>query len=190
MKPKAVITQQTITLQSGTILVAKPFWGNSVYQKSVILIAEYTEEGCSGFILNKESLLNVNEALTEYNIDNNLHYGGPLENNSVNFIHNNPLVPDAIKIKKGIYIGGNNSFVESAIEDEFMSKKDIKFFAGAVYWTRTELLNEIMNDKWWIMDISAREFFSYDASDFYEKKLLDAGHPYGLMSNLPDPSMN
>src|SRR5438105_4241582 len=86
---------------SGNILIAKPFWPEETYQRSVILILDHSPMASSGIILNKISNITVHDALPELDHNAPLFYGGPNNKKIVSYIHINPHIPDAVYLGNG-----------------------------------------------------------------------------------------
>src|SRR5689334_3708289 len=78
----------------GFILIAKPFWDDNIYKRSVILVVEHSHDHSVGLIINKLSNLNIHSALNELNVSQPLYYSGPFNKNLIVFLHNQPQIPD------------------------------------------------------------------------------------------------
>ena len=55
-------------IQAGTILISKPFMEDKRFEKTIILIVEHNQNGTIGFVLNKETLVNIDEIIPEYDV--------------------------------------------------------------------------------------------------------------------------
>lgn len=191
MKPrlhKKLIDRKDIRV--GSVLMAKPFWQDENYKRSVILILEHDKNGSAGLIINKPSTLSIHDALPELNILYPLHFGGPSEIKTVSYIHNNINVPESIYLGNELFWGGDYEALVEMIGQQKFDIKQIKFCAGFVHWAPGQLEEELFEDKWWLDDINPQELFKTPSDDLWAFKLLSSGHLYGLLNNIPDPVIN
>jgi putative transcriptional regulator len=177
-------------IRIGSVLIAKPFWQDENYKRSVILLLEHDTNGSAGLILNKPSTLSIHDALPELNILYPLYYGGPSEIKTVSYIHNNSKVPETIHIGNELFWGGDYDELVEMVNKKQFDIRHIKFCAGFVHWTPGQLEEEIANELWWNDEINPQELFSTPADDLWSYKLISNGHLYGLLNNVPDPVTN
>lgn len=116
--------------KKGILMAAEPsITGDLSFNRSVILLADHSEEGSIGFILNKVLDHNLSELIPGIKKDFLVYYGGPVEQDNLYFIHKVPsLIPDSIEIAEGIYWGGNFEAVKKLIQNNLITDKEIKFF--------------------------------------------------------------
>ena len=100
----------------GCLLVSEPLLTDSYFQRSVIFLIEHNAEGTMGLVLNKPSGLVLNrlveglEELTEIPV----FCGGPMSGDRLYYLHTlGHLVPNAIEVGKGLYIGGDFDVIVS-----------------------------------------------------------------------------
>ncbi len=61
---------------------------DSRFEKTVILIVEHNKNGTIGFVLNKDTSAEIHEIIPNFpEIDIKIKDGGPVEKNSLFFIH-------------------------------------------------------------------------------------------------------
>jgi len=177
-------------VRAGNILLAKPFWKEEIYKRSVILLIDLRPEGSTGIILNKLSNLSVHDALPELEDNYPLYFGGPVNKKIVSYVHNSILLPDSFYLGNDLFWGGNYDSLLSMKEAGTVNLKDFHFYAGFVQWEPGELMNELNEDKWWVGEISSSELFALSPDDLWGDKLVDDEHVYGLFNLHPDPSLN
>ncbi len=191
MKPRAYSkTKGKPAIETGTLLIAQPFWPEEIYEHSAILVLDHSNQGTTGVMLNKRSNLNIAEALPELNVNHSLFFGGPSDIKTICFLHSNADVPEATLIGDNIFWGGDYQFIKDMILDRRFTLDEIKFYAGLVQWSGGQLEYEIWNSKWWLGNINAGEIFAGSDCDLWTNKLLSTGHLYGLLHDVHDPSMN
>src|SRR6218665_3318782 len=90
------------------ILIAEPFLGDPNFERSVVLLCEHNAEGSFGFVLNQESSLRLADVVEGVYADFPLYIGGPVEQNTLHFIHRlGDMVDNTVEIGNGIYWSGD-----------------------------------------------------------------------------------
>lgn len=175
----------------GSCLVAKPFWGQSDYARSVILIVEHSEIGSVGIMVNKESTLTIDQALREWGLGKNrVLYGGGRMKKSIVFLHDQPTIPDSIPVVDNIYVGGDYDAMKEMAIQHTINPDKIKYVAGSISWGAGQLEAEIRADKWWLTEITAEEYFNVDPDKLWGLKLRHDNHVYAMLEDYQDPSLN
>src|SRR5436305_625500 len=93
----------------GKLLISEPFLFDPNFNRTVILLCEYNESGVLGFILNKPLELKLDDVIEiETSLKVPLWLGGPVQHNTLQFIHCIPeLSGESIEILPGVYWGGD-----------------------------------------------------------------------------------
>src|SRR5206468_3530109 len=81
-------------VEVGSLLIAKPFWQDIKYNRSVIILLNHDNVGSTGIILNKQTTLLVNDALPLLNTSLPLFYGGPFDTHTISYFHDNGEIPE------------------------------------------------------------------------------------------------
>src|SRR5210317_1376281 len=107
----------TLKPKKGHLLIAEPsIIGDTSFNRSIILLADYPEEGSIGFILNKPLEYTLNDLVPVTHMEFKVYNGGPVEQDNLYFIHKTPdLIPESIEISLGIYWGGDFEIAISLI---------------------------------------------------------------------------
>lgn len=178
----------------GHLLIAEPsIVGDASFNRSVILLAEHSDTGSIGFILNKVLDFTLNELIPELNKKFKVYNGGPVEQDNLYFIHKVPdLIPESIEIANGIYWGGNFEAVKELIIKGLISEKQIRFFLGYSGWDATQLKEELNSNSWIISaQHDAEEVIERPYNSFWKDKMRELGGDYLIWSNAPEnPSYN
>lgn len=182
-------------LKRGTLLVAEPFLKDENFQRSVVLLAQHSEEdGSVGFIINRPYKKTLNQLIDGIgNKHMPVYLGGPVQQDTLHFIHKCPEIIEGGKpIKENIYLGGNFEQVISLIVDGILTPRDIRFYLGYSGWDAFQLQEEIEQHKSWYLHHIKQEFlFSHNVDVVWKQVLNDMGSPYNALSNYPiDPTLN
>jgi putative transcriptional regulator len=184
-------------LIKGRLLISEPFLGDPNFERTVVLLCEHNEEGSFGFVLNKNTEVNLKDALAEIDeVDNaegiRLYLGGPVEQNTLHFIHRvGESIEGSIRICEGIYWGGNYEQVKLMIQTGILAEADIRFFIGYSGWGVGQLQGEIEEDTWIIADTTSEMVFDTPSDKLWREVLKSMGGKYRELANYPtDPRLN
>ena len=178
----------------GHLLVAEPsIIGDVSFNRSVVLLADHSENGSVGFILNKILDFTLKDLIPEVKGNFKVYNGGPVEQDNLYFIHKIPdLIPDSIEIADGIYWGGNFEAVMNLIAQDLIDDKQIKFFLGYSGWDANQL-DEELNSRSWVITVNEdnKDLLEKPYNSFWKDKMLELGGEYMLWSNSPEnPTYN
>lgn len=177
----------------GRLLIAEPsILNDSSFNRTIILITEYTEFNSVGFILNRPLDYVLKDLIPDIESDFTVYQGGPVEQDNLYFVHKVPdLIPDSIAISDGIFWGGNFDSLKQLLNSRELSSTDIRFFLGYSGWGKNQLKDEININSWFISDSNIKNIFSENEDTFWRNKILEKGGDYKLWANAPnDPSLN
>ncbi len=187
------IENNNINPEKGKVLIAEPFLEGRYFKRSIILLAEFNENGAVGFVLNKPINLSVDEVLINIaDFDGDVYMGGPVDTNRIYYIHTIPeLIPNSIHISEQLYWGGDFNVLKDLIEQKKVLPHQLRFFAGYSGWSAGQLEEEIKENSWLVSKIDVKSIMSLNLSNLWEKCLRKLGGKYRLWSNFPEnPSMN
>ncbi|WP_299439328.1 YqgE/AlgH family protein [uncultured Aquimarina sp.] len=185
-----------ISLQPGKghLLIAEPsIIGDVSFNRSVVLLADHSDQGSIGFIMNKPLDYVLSDLVPEVEAEFKIYNGGPVEQDNLYFIHKIPnLIPNSVEISSGIYWGGDFSVVSELIAQNKITSNEIRFFLGYSGWDAEQLIQELEANSWVIVKNTYEKNIigkSYDT--FWKEKMIELGGEYLLWSNAPeDPSYN
>jgi putative transcriptional regulator len=156
-------------LRPGIVLSSTAALDGTVFEKAIIFIAEYNEEGSLGFIINKPFARNFNE-LQEFRHSKSfpLYEGGPVDNENLFFLHRRAeLIADGRSLIDGIYLGGDFQTAVKLINNGSLKENDIKLFIGYCGWDNGQLEEEIAEGSFRITDAADELIFSNDFFALY-----------------------
>lgn len=184
----------TIKPEKGNLLIAEPsIIGDTSFNRSVILLADHSQEGSIGFILNKPLKYTLKDLVPHTQAAYKVYNGGPVEQDNLYFIHKVPdLIPESIEISLGIYWGGDFDIALALINSGDIKAGDIRFFLGYSGWEPTQLDTELETNSWIVTEnIYKKSVIEKKDSSFWKEKMLELGGDYSIWSNAPEnPSYN
>lgn len=178
---------------TGKILIANPFLKDFNFSRTVVLLCEHSEEGSFGFILNKAFSRKLSDIIPASEVDDMpVYFGGPVQLDTVHFIHNVPgLIEGGFKIKEDIYWGGDFERTVELLNIGLLDREKIKFFIGYSGWGSGQLDNEMKEKSWIITDATAQLLFNNEEAAIWPASLKSMGSNFAMMANYPvDPSLN
>jgi len=184
----------TLKPNKGVLLVAEPsIIGDVSFNRSVVLLAEYSENGSVGFILNKPLQHKLKDFIPEVSSSLTVYNGGPVEQDNLYFIHRIPeLIPGSVEISNGIYWGGDFNAIVDLLKEDQLTENQIRFFLGYSGWESEQLDQELLVNSWVVTPNSDKnEIIGKSYTDFWKEKMLEFGGDYVLWSNAPEnPNLN
>ncbi|WP_256006603.1 MULTISPECIES: YqgE/AlgH family protein [Pedobacter] len=183
-----------IAPSAGKLLISEPFLLDPNFKRSVVLLAEYQEEGALGFVLNHPSALLLSDLLPEMpEAKFPVYIGGPVATDTIHFLHRcYDKINDGEEIGKGVYWGGNFETLKILIETNAITEDEVKFFIGYSGWGEQQLQDEIEENTWIVSDQYYPDtVFSSDEDDLWREVIINLGPKYAHVSNFPtNPNLN
>lgn len=183
----------TIKPEKGRLLIAEPsILTDDSFNRSIILLTEYSKSSSVGFILNKPLNYVLNDLIPDILCDFTIYQGGPVEQDNLYFVHRVPeLLTDSIEVAEGIYWGGNFNQLKELLSKNKLKNTDIRFFLGYSGWETDQLDDELETKSWFITENDFDNIFSIEEETIWRNKLLQKGGKYKIWANAPsDIQMN
>ena len=177
----------------GRLLISEPFLEDPNFGRTVILLCEHNEQGTFGFVINQSANITLKEvAEVVENNDQQLYIGGPMEHNTLHFIHRFPDLENGVEIVNDIYWGGNFDQLLFLLDTGQANKENVKFFVGYSGWKPSQLTKEMKVNSWIVSDIQNPDLlFMQEEKQLWKKVLDDLGGTFSIYSNYPlDPRLN
>jgi putative transcriptional regulator len=178
---------------TGVLLISEPFLSDSYFKRSVVLLSEHDDKGTLGFILNKPTDVNINDAVEDFPaFDAPLYFGGPVETDTLFYIHTlGDKLEGAREIINGIYWGGNYDQLKLMIDTGQVSPSMIRFYAGYSGWDADQLKAELDEHSWLLSESTPGFTFFDDPKCLWSQVLRSMGQEYAILANFPeDPALN
>ena len=175
-------------IMKGRILISSPsLLTDMIFYKSIILIVDQTDEGITGFILNRPSdLFLQKEILSLEEIKVDVFYGGPVSSEYFYILKSKKEYSGTLHIYDNLYWGNNLEFLFNLVEKGIVKMDNFILLQGYSGWSLQQLDNEIANNSWIISDKKEEEIFSYKEKNSWNNLIKQFGHKYKLWSNSPD----
>jgi putative transcriptional regulator len=177
----------------GKLIIAAPTLLDPNFARSVVLIAEHTEEGAMGLVLNRPATTLVDEAVPDLawlaEEEERVWVGGPVAETAVIVLAewDEPALAGAI-------VSGDLGFVGADADQPEQLDGAIRrarVFAGHAGWGPGQLEEELAEEAWIVEPPKRDEIFTDDAEALWAAVLRRKGSRYALLSTMPpDPSVN
>ena len=179
--------------EKGRLLISEPFLADPNFERTVVLLCEHNEEGSFGFIINKPSIAKVAEMMDDLNmVDGLVYVGGPVQQDTLHFIHRNATIENAVTILDGINWGGDFESLMEKLQSSQLASTDIRFFLGYSGWSPGQLETELEENTWIVCDFVTDELlFDLEPGAIWKKALDNMGGRFSVYANYPvDPRLN
>jgi putative transcriptional regulator len=176
-----------INIAAGTVLLASPFLDDPNFTRTSVLICSHNDLGTMGFVFNKPLVFSVNDVLESFPaLSGNLLKGGPVENNTLHFLHNaGNILDDSIPVSPGIFWSGDFKKLKFLIKNELITPKDIRFFAGYTGWDKGQLEEELRDNVWILTTMDSNYLFNVASSTVWKKMLIAKGEHFPPLADIP-----
>ncbi|WP_114783121.1 YqgE/AlgH family protein [Botryobacter ruber] len=179
---------------AGSILISEPYLGDPNFERTVVLVCSHQEsEGTFGLVINRMSTLKLSDVLEipDVSTDFALGIGGPVQPDTLHYVHRFANVTQAVKLAEGVYWGGNFEEIRLMISAGLVSSSDIRFFLGYSGWIKNQLQEEVDKNVWIVNNNAANKLFNLEADSLWRNILRQMGGKYKVLSNYPiDPRLN
>lgn len=176
----------------GKLLLASPALEDPNFLRTVVLIAEHTDEGAMGLVLNRPADVTVGDSAPELeelvDAHDQLYVGGPVQPTAVIV-----LAAFTDPGAAGLLISDDVGFLSAQIDlaDSAAVTHRARVFAGHAGWGPGQLDEELEREDWIVETPRPDELFSSDPDGLWSQVLTRKGGTFALVARMPwDPSMN
>ncbi|PWJ40223.1 YqgE/AlgH family protein [Sediminitomix flava] len=179
-------------IRKGDILLAEPFMTDPNFERAVVLVCEHNEEeGSFGLVLNKPSVVQMEDISLNLAKEHELFIGGPVEQDTLHYLHTMSDVKGAVKLRNGVYWGGEFEHLQFMAENGFLTTDNCRFFMGYSGWSHLQLRDELENNSWIVSHQDPSIIFKEESDTLWQSVLKNMGGKYKVLSNYPrDPRWN
>jgi len=179
--------------EKGSFLVSEPFLPDPNFERTVVLLCEHNEEGSFGFVLNKVSTVMLEDIIEDINdFQHPVYVGGPVQQDTLHFIHKADYLEGGVEIADGLYWGGNFEQLLILIDSKEINPYDFRFFVGYSGWSPGQLEDELKANSWIVAHHATKELVFKNGNETLWKTVLEKlGGRFSLYSKYPtDPRLN
>ncbi len=187
-----MLLQKKINIQKGVFLLSDPFLQDEYFGRSVILLCNHKIKGSFGYIINKPLTININEAVAGFpKFDAKVYYGGPVESNTLHYLHTIEELEEKVEIEKGIYWSGNYDHLKELIQLGKVEPNQIKFLLGYAGWNVGQIEEEMEEDSWIVAESNPDYIFNHRESSLWKDVLINMGGEFEKIAHYPlSPLLN
>ena len=184
-------------MRPGTLLISQPFLQDPNFERSVILLCrDEPAAGTFGLVLNRRTPLTLGDVLdlpaaTGAAALLPLYLGGPVEPNTLHYLHRRPDLPGATSLGQDVYWGGDFELLLGLLGSGAVGAPDVRLFAGYSGWSAGQLAGEMQGQSWIRHPASAGKVFTLASDAFWREILREKGGRFKVLANYPvDPRLN
>ncbi len=177
----------------GKLLLASPTLLDPNFVRAVVLIAEHTEEGAMGLVLNRPAASTVADAVPDLGWlagdEEQVYVGGPVAETAVIVLAEflRPEVAGAL-VEPDLGFIGTDADDPEALEGAVARAR---VFAGHAGWGPGQLDDEMAENSWIVEPALVEDVFSDDPGGLWSTVLRRKGQAWRLVATMPqDPSLN
>jgi putative transcriptional regulator len=176
----------------GKLLIASPALVDPNFVRTVVLIAEHTEDGTLGLVLNRPSDSSVTESVDELrgvvDAGDPVYVGGPVQTDAVMVLaeFTDAELAAALVLEDIGFLPA-----EADLDVISAATRRARVFAGHSGWAPGQLDGELEEGAWILLDAHPDDVFAADAEELWSVALERKGGAYALLARVPeDPSVN
>lgn len=177
----------------GRLLIASPFLEDPYFSRTLIILCDHNDEGSFGFVLNRYIELDLPDLLEHLpETVGRISLGGPVENNSLYYIHTlGDAIPGSVSIGGNIWLGGDFEIITEGIKNETIDSRNVRFFVGYSGWSEAQLEDEIKERSWYVRELNDLPVMDTVRDDLWNEALKGMGKPFANLAHFPaDPKLN
>ena len=180
--------------EKGKLLISDPFLDDDYFRRSLIYLCEFNKDGSFGFVINNFISINLHDLDESFpEIETQISLGGPMEINSLYFIHTlGNKINNSLLINENIYLGGDFQQLSTFIKEDESIIKNVRFFIGYSGWEANQLDTEIRNNSWIVSEMNSPSIlFGSQSKLTWKRYMYELGGKFKIMSKFPiDPKDN
>ena len=170
----------------GSLLVAAPTLVDPNFRRTVVLLAEHSDDGAMGLVLNRPTDTPVADALPDLaglaGEGQTVHLGGPVALESVLAVAELDDPEDASELLFGAV---------GFVQEPGVPVQRGRVFVGYAGWTAGQLEAELEEDDWIVVPAEPDDLFDDEPDELWSTVLRRQGGAYAVLSLMPpDPSLN
>lgn len=155
---------ETVPLEQGVLLVAKPHLSDPNFTHSVILLVSYGKEGAMGVVLNKPAYIQLRDFVPELKGLKGaaipIFKGGPVSGGDISILFTSDTPKEgALQVFDNVSFTGRKEVILSLLQDKPLNTK-VRVYAGHAGWAPDQLEHEIMRGDWITIKADVNKIFA------------------------------
>ncbi len=155
---------ETVPLQQGVFLVAKPHLSDPNFIHSVILLVSYGKEGATGVVINKPAYIQLRHFVPELKgfigTAIPVYKGGPVSISDINILFTSDTPEEgAMPVFDNVFFTGRKERILSLLHEKQLNA-NVRVYAGFAGWAPGQLEHEIMRGDWITIKADVKKIFS------------------------------
>lgn len=137
-------------LAAGCFLISSDNLWDPNFERTVVLICQYSAGGVYGLVLNRPSHIPLSEIFNlpdqSLNRTKTIYIGGPVSQSDLQILQvTQEPVPNSLEVVPGVFLGGQYTDIQTIIQSEIPS---LRLFLGYSGWGPGQLEKEIRMGGW------------------------------------------
>src|SRR3972149_9979060 len=155
---------ETVPLEQGVLLVAKPHLSGPSLMHSIEFLVSYGKEGARGVVLNKPAYIQLRHLVPELKGMKGaaipLFKGGPVSTSDINMLFTSDTPREgALQVFDDVSFTGRKEVILSLLQDKPLNTK-VRVYSGHAGWAPGQLEHEIMRGDWITIKADLNKIFS------------------------------
>lgn len=171
-------------LAPGRILISVPYYNDTFFNRSVVLLTDYDKEHCAGLIINHKLPYTVGQLVDEVNLDAPMYLGGPVMPSALFLLHNFDSCKSAAKIVPSVYVGYDQILL-ALIEHNAIPTMRYRFLMGYAGWSPGQLEDELSHNMWVVGNPTSDMVFNMPAEEIWPAAVQVLGKEYEHWLRIP-----
>lgn len=140
--------------EPGTLLAASPDLLDPNFTRTVVLMAQHSDEGAYGLVVNRAAGITLDAVFPEHPLLRELPFplswGGPVGLDTLQFLHRVPeIVPGGLELTGGVYFGGDfEALARYLHERREAARGSVRLLLGYAGWGKGQLDDELASGSW------------------------------------------
>jgi putative transcriptional regulator len=172
----------------GKLLIDSGNLAGSFFSRTVVLLCQHSTEGAFGLTLNRSTEKTVGEMiiedLPERICEQDLFIGGPVQGQSMSFLHSDNYLPDANVIPNLNLEHSLDGLVE--LGESFSVSQQVRIFAGYAGWGAGQLEDEMKRNAWVTHPACVDHVFAIPPGQLWRAVMIEMGGVHKLMADAPE----
>lgn len=176
---------------AGKLLLASPYANlNEVFNKTAIYVIHHGKKGAFGLIVNRPTTRVAAKTLLRSlrdpqcpNVDFDVYYGGPVENERGFILHDSDYKSDHLLEHNGcISVSTNMQVLEHTVYGR--GPKNLMLVMGYTGWNAGQLEEELNQHLWIVSDCDERSIFTANKENKWNALVAKTGLKLNLFSSI------